>query len=103
MNSVIDTPVNTTTNDNAITTDVKKKRGRKKRKEEKNMNYNKLTFGDFSRNEIITTTIHRPRYMDDSCKFLINEIDYNCSTIYSFSKNIRFSTIELAHIKECKI
>ena len=70
---------------------------------DKNMNYNKLTFGDFSRNEIITTTFHRPRYMDDSCKFLINEIDYNCSTIYSFSKNIRFSTIELAHIKECKI
>ena len=31
MNSVIDTPVNTTTNDNAITTDVKKKRGRKKK------------------------------------------------------------------------
>ncbi len=70
---------------------------------DKNMNYNKLTFGDFSRNEIITTTFHRPRYMDDSCKFLINEIDYNCSTIYSLSKNIRFSSIELAHIKECKI
>lgn len=70
---------------------------------DKNMNYNKLTFGDFSRSEIITITFHRPRYMDDSCKFLINKIDYNCSTIYSLSKNIRFSSIELAHIKECKI
>ena len=33
MNSVIDTPVNTTTNDNAIATDVKKKRGRKKKED----------------------------------------------------------------------
>ena len=33
MNSVIDTPINTTTNDNAITTDVKKKRGRKKKED----------------------------------------------------------------------
>ena len=32
MNSVIDTPVNTTTNDNAINTDVKKKEVEKKRK-----------------------------------------------------------------------
>lgn len=70
---------------------------------DKNINYNKLTLGDFSRSEIITTTFHRPRYEDDSCKLLINEIDYSCSTIYSFSKNIRFSTIKLAHIKECKI
>ena len=70
---------------------------------DKNMNYNKLSFDDFSRSEIITTTFHRPRYEDDSCKLLINEINYSCSTIYSFSKNIRFSTIKLAHIKECKI
>ena len=69
----------------------------------KNTSSDELIFGDFSRSEIITTTFHRPRYEDDSCKLLINEIDYSCSTIYSFSKNIRFSTIKLAHIKECKI
>jgi len=32
MNSVIDTPVNTTTNDNTIATDVKKKEVEKRRK-----------------------------------------------------------------------
>ena len=32
MNSVIDTPVNTTTDDTVITNDVKKKRGRKKKR-----------------------------------------------------------------------
>ena len=33
MNSVIDTPVNSIIDDNAITTDVKKKRGRKKKED----------------------------------------------------------------------
>ncbi len=67
------------------------------------LNYNKLNIGDFSRSEIITLTYHRPRFNDDSCQFLINNVDYVCNTIYTFRKNLRFNEIVLAHIKECRI
>ncbi len=69
----------------------------------KNLNYNKLNIGDFSRSEIITLTYHRPRLKDDSCKFLINNVDYICSTIFTFNTQMRFQDVVLAHIKECRI
>ena len=69
----------------------------------KNLNYNKLNIGDFSRSEIITLTYHRPRYDDDSCRFLINEVDYLCKTISTFNTKMRFQDVVLAHVKECKI
>ena len=62
-----------------------------------------LNVGDFSRTEILTLTYHRPRFKDDSCKFLVNNIDYQCKTIYTFTKNLRFNEIVLAHIKECRV
>jgi hypothetical protein len=69
----------------------------------KDLNYNSLNVGDFSRTEILTLTYHRPRFKDDSCKFLVNNIDYQCKTIYTFTKNLRFNEIVLAHIKECRV
>jgi len=69
----------------------------------KDLNYNNLNVGDFSRPEILTLTYHRPRFNDDSCKFLVNNIDYKCKTIYTFTKNLRFNEVTLAHIKECRL
>tara|TARA_B100000965_G_scaffold282202_1_gene240045 strand:- start:31544 stop:33259 length:1716 start_codon:yes stop_codon:yes gene_type:complete len=70
---------------------------------DKGLNINKLNTGDYSRREFFTVTFHRPRFNDDSCKLLVNNIDYSCRPIYKLKKNLRFTEIDLAYINECKI
>jgi hypothetical protein len=69
----------------------------------KDLNYNKLTTGDYSRSEFYIVTYHRPRFNDDSCLFTANNLEYYCDEVKSFSKKIRFQEIKLAYIKECRI
>ncbi|MDA9676956.1 hypothetical protein N9T94_00520, partial [bacterium] len=69
----------------------------------KDLNFNQLTTGDYSRSVFYIVTFHRPRFQDDSCLFTLNKIDYSCETIKTFSKNLRFNELKLGYIKECKI
>ncbi len=68
-----------------------------------NLNFNFLQIEDFSRSTFYVTTFHRPRYLDDSCKFTINNIRYSCKSIYVLKKRIRLDEIPLAYINECRI
>ena len=70
---------------------------------DKSMNFNFLQIEDFSRSTFYVTTFHRPRYLDDSCKFTINNIRYSCKSIYVLKKRIRLDEIPLAYINECRI
>jgi hypothetical protein len=70
---------------------------------DKNLNFNRLTVGDYSRSTLFVVTYHRPRYQDDSCMFSVNNVEYDCREVESFTRKIRFSVIKLASIKECKI
>tara|TARA_B100000035_G_scaffold39302_1_gene29636 strand:+ start:29920 stop:31590 length:1671 start_codon:yes stop_codon:yes gene_type:complete len=70
---------------------------------DKSMNFNFLQIEDFSRSTFYVTSFHRPRYLDDSCKFTVNNISYSCKSIYVLKKRIRLNEIPLAYINECRI
>tara|TARA_B100000035_G_scaffold39302_1_gene29611 strand:+ start:3160 stop:4800 length:1641 start_codon:yes stop_codon:yes gene_type:complete len=54
-------------------------------------------------NTFFVTTFQRPRPFNDSCRFDINEVDYNCYLVDSQSTKLRGQSINLSYLSKCSV